>query len=79
MTATWVTATWVTATWVTATWVTATWVTDRIEPRAVEFADGRFVYTYAEHKPGDSMSERGTVEESVTVTVDNSAGAISSS
>jgi hypothetical protein len=59
--------------------VTATWVTDRIEPRAVEFADGRFVYTYAERKPGDSMSERGTVEESVTVTVDNSAGAISSS
>lgn len=52
---------------------------DRIEPRAVEFADGRFVYTYAERKPGDSMSERGTVEESVTVTVDNSAGAISSS
>ena len=52
---------------------------DRIEPRAVEFADGRFVYTYAERKPGDSMSERGTVEKSVTVTVDNSAGAISSS
>ena len=52
---------------------------DRIEPRAVEFADGRFVYTYVERKPGDSMSERGTVEESVTVTVDNSAGAISSS
>ena len=51
---------------------------DRIEPRAVEFADGRFVYTYAERKPGDSMSERGTVEKSVTVTVDNSAGAISS-
>ncbi len=45
----------------------------------MEFADGRFVYTYAEHKPGDSMSERGTVEESVTVTVDNFAGAISSS
>ncbi len=52
---------------------------DRIEPRAVEFADGRFVYTYAERKPGDSMSERGTVEKSVTVTVDNSTGAISSS
>ena len=52
---------------------------DRIEPRAVEFADGRFVYTYVERKPGDSMSERGTVEKSVTVTVDNSAGAISSS
>ena len=52
---------------------------DRIEPRAVEFADGRFVYTYAERKPGDPMSARGTVEESVTVTVDNSAGAISSS
>ena len=52
---------------------------DRIEPRAVEFADGRFVYTYAERKPGDSISERGTVEKSVTVTVDNSAGAISSS
>ena len=52
---------------------------DRIEPRAVEFADGRFVYTYAERKPGDSMSERGTVEKSVSVTVDNSAGAISSS
>ena len=52
---------------------------DRIEPRAVEFADGRFVYTYAERKPGDSMSERGTIEKSVTVTVDNSAGAISSS
>ncbi|MCX6488009.1 MAG: hypothetical protein NT156_08590 [Mycobacterium sp.] len=52
---------------------------DRIEPRAVEFADGRFVYTYAERKPGDSMSERGTVEKSVTVTVDNSASAISSS
>ena len=52
---------------------------DRIEPRAVEFADGRFVFTYAERKPGDSMSERGTVEKSVTVTVDNSAGAISSS
>ena len=52
---------------------------DRIEPRAVEFADGRFVYTYAERKPGDAMSERGTVEKSVTVTVDNSTGAISSS
>ena len=52
---------------------------DRIEPRAVEFADGRFVYTYAERKPGDSISERGTVEESVTVTIDNSAGVISSS
>ena len=45
----------------------------------MEFADGRFVYTYAERKPGDPMSARGTVEESVTVTVDNSAGAISSS
>ena len=52
---------------------------DRIEPRAVEFTDGRFVYTYAERKPGDAMSERGTVEKSVTVTVDNSTGAISSS
>ncbi len=52
---------------------------DRIEPRAVEFADGRFVYTYAERKPGDAMSERGTVEKSVTVTVDDSTGAISSS
>lgn len=52
---------------------------DRIEPRAVEFAGGRFVYTYAERKPGDAMSERGTVEKSVAVTVDNSTGAISSS
>jgi len=52
---------------------------DRIEPRAVEFTDGRFVYTYAERKPGDAMSERGSVEKSVTVTVDNSTGAISSS
>ncbi len=52
---------------------------DRIEPRAVEFADGRFVYTYAERRPGDAMSERGTVEKSVTVTVDDSTGAISSS
>ena len=52
---------------------------DRIEPRAVEFADGRFVYTYAERTPGDAMSERGTVEKSVTVTVDDSTGAISSS
>lgn len=52
---------------------------DRIEPRAVEFTDGRFVYTYAERKPGDAMSERGTVEKSVTVTVDDSTGAISSS
>ena len=52
---------------------------DRIEPRAVEFADGRFVYTYAERRPGDAMSERGTVEKSVTVTVDESTGAISSS
>jgi hypothetical protein len=45
----------------------------------VEFIDGRFVYTYAERKPGDAMSERGTVEKSVTVTVDDSTGAISSS
>jgi hypothetical protein len=52
---------------------------DRIEPRAVEFTDGRFVYTYAERKPGDSMSERGTVEKSVTVTIDHSTGAISAS
>jgi hypothetical protein len=52
---------------------------DRIEPRAVVFTDGRFVYTYAERKPGDAMSERGTVEESVAVTVDKSTGAISSS
>ncbi len=52
---------------------------DRIEPRAVEFIDGRFIYTYAERKPGDAMSERGTVEKSVTVTVDDSTGAISSS
>lgn len=52
---------------------------DRIEPRAVKFTDGRFVYTYAERKPGDAMSERGTVEKSVAVTVDNSTGAISSS
>jgi hypothetical protein len=52
---------------------------DRIEPRAVEFTDGRFVYTYAERKPGDSMSERGTVEKSVAVTIDHSTGAISAS
>jgi hypothetical protein len=52
---------------------------DRIEPRAVEFTDGRFVYTYAERKPGDAMSERGSVEKSVTVTVDDSTGAITSS
>ena len=52
---------------------------DRIEPRTVIFTDGRFVYNYAERQPGDAMSERRTMERNVTITVDNSTGAISAS
>ncbi len=52
---------------------------DRIEPRTVMFTDGRFVYNYAERQPGDAMSERRTIKRNVTITVDNSTGAISAS
>jgi hypothetical protein len=45
----------------------------------VIFTDGRFVYNYAERQPGDAMSERRTIERNVTITVDNSTGAISAS
>ena len=52
---------------------------DRIEPQTVDFTDGRFVYTYAERRPGEPMSERPSVEKSVAITIDTGTGVISAS
>jgi hypothetical protein len=52
---------------------------DRIEPHTVEFTDGRFVYSYAERKPGESMADRSSVERRVWIAVDKTTGVISAS
>ena len=52
---------------------------DRIEPHTVEFTDGRFVYSYAERKPGESMADRPSVERRVWITIDKTTGVISAS
>jgi len=52
---------------------------DRIEPQKVVFADGRFVYNFAERRPGEPMSERPSVEKTVTISIDNATGVISAS
>ena len=52
---------------------------DRIEPHTVEFTDGRFVYSYAERKPGESMADRPSVERRVWITLDKTTGLISAS
>jgi len=52
---------------------------DRIEPQTVVFTDGHFVYNFAERKPGEPMSERPSVEKTVTISVDNATGVIAAS
>jgi len=52
---------------------------DRIEPQTVVFTDGHFVYNFAERKPGEPMSERPSVDKTVTISVDKATGAISAS
>lgn len=52
---------------------------DRIEPHTVEFTDGRFAYSYAERKPGESMADRPSVERRVWITIDKTTGLISAS
>jgi hypothetical protein len=52
---------------------------DRIEPHTVEFTDGRFVYSYAERKPGESMADRPSIERRVWIAIDKTTGVISAS
>ena len=50
---------------------------DRIAPQTVAFAGGRFVYNFAERKPGESMAVRPSVEKSVWIRFDKASGVIS--
>ena len=50
---------------------------DRIDPQTVALKDGRFVYTYLERAPGESMADRPSVEKIVTISVDKATGVIS--
>ena len=50
---------------------------DRIDPQTVALKDGRFVYTYLERAPGESMADRPSLEKIVTISVDKATGVIS--
>ena len=48
-----------------------------IVPKTIEFTDGRFVYRFLEHKPGEPMAAEPTVEKRVVVQFDPVANLIS--
>lgn len=50
---------------------------DRIAPLTVDFLDGRFVYNYLGHEPGEPMTARPTVVKSLWVQFDRASGTIS--
>ena len=50
---------------------------DRIEPGAIDFAGGHFIYRFLERPPGEPMSEPPTVPRTVVIVFDKSEGRIS--
>ena len=50
---------------------------DRIVPKGIDFADGRFVYTFLERKPGEPMAAAPTVQTKIVVEFDPATDLIS--
>ena len=50
---------------------------DRIVPQNVDVSDGRVVYRFLEHAPGQSMADAPTLERAVSVMFDPASGSIS--
>lgn len=50
---------------------------DRITPEGIEFTGGKFVYTFLDHAPGQSMADAPTVTKQVVIRFDPTSERIS--